>query len=228
MLHPFDFLHMSDAGKSMLAKVLAAFALIAVLALVLLLIWLICRLIAMMIRRENRTKRFVFRTFLLFAVILLIAVLYWFFGTELGCALRATGSNANMARAQGIDTNLTKVVGLMVANGLVALSSALLAQYQGFADVSMGRGAIVIGLAAVIIGEVIFGKVFRNFALKLLSVVLGAVIYYVVYQLVIGLGMSGDDMKLLTSLIVAVFLAIPYWKNRYFSKPVKIGGDRNA
>jgi putative ABC transport system permease protein len=92
----------------------------------------------------------------------------------------------------------------------------------------MGRGAIVIGLAAVIIGDVIFGKIFRNFALKLLSVVLGAVIYYVVYQLVIGLGMSGDDMKLITSLIVAVFLTIPYWKGKYFSKPVKIGGDHHA
>ena len=161
-------------------------------------------------------------------VVALIALLYWFFGTELGCAIRATGSNGSMARAQGINTNLIKVIALMLSNGLVALSSALLAQYQGFADVSMGRGAIVIGLAAVIIGEVIFGKVFRNFALKLVSVVLGAVIYYVVYQIVIGLGMSGDDMKLLTSLIVAVFLAIPYWKNRYFSKPVKIGGDHNA
>ena len=161
-------------------------------------------------------------------VILLIALLYWFFGTELGCSIRATGCNGSMARAQGINTNLIKVIALMLSNGLVALASAFLAQYQGFADVSMGRGAIVIGLAAVIIGEVIFGKVFRNFALKLLSVVLGAVIYYVVYQIVIGLGMSGDDMKLLTSLIVAVFLAIPYWKNRYFSKPVKIGGDRNA
>ena len=161
-------------------------------------------------------------------VIVLIAILYWFFGTELGCALRATGSNSNMARAQGINTNLTKVIGLMVANGLVALSSALLAQYQGFADVSMGRGAIVIGLAAVIIGEVVFGKIFRNFALKLLSVVLGAIIYYVVYQVVISLGMSGDDMKLITSLIVAVFLAIPYWKNKYFSKPVKIGGQHHA
>ena len=161
-------------------------------------------------------------------VVLIIAVLYWFFGTELGSSLRATGSNGNMARAQGINTNFTKVLGFMLANGLVALSSALLAQYQGFADVNMGRGAIVIGLAAVIIGQVVFGKVFRNFALKLLSVVLGAVIYYVVYQLVIGLGMSGDDMKLITSLIVAVFLTIPYWKGKYFSKPVKIGGDHHA
>ena len=162
------------------------------------------------------------------AVILLIALLYWFFGTELGSSLRATGSNPNMARAQGINTSFTTVLGLMLSNGLVALSSALLAQYQGFADVSMGRGAIVIGLAAVIIGDVIFGKIFRNFALKLLSVVLGAVIYYVVYQLVIGLGMSGDDMKLITALIVAVFLTIPYWKTKYFSKPVKIGGDHHA
>ena len=161
-------------------------------------------------------------------VILTIALLYWFFGTELGCALRATGSNANMARAQGINTNFTKVLGLMLANGLVALSSALLAQYQGFADVNMGRGAIVIGLAAVIIGQVVFGKVFRNFALKLLSVVLGSIIYFVVYQVVIALGMSGDDMKLITALIVAVFLTIPYWKAQYFSKSVKIGGDHHA
>ena len=161
-------------------------------------------------------------------VVVTIAVLYWFFGTELGSSLRATGSNANMARAQGINTNFTKVLGLMLANGLVALSSALLAQYQGFADVNMGRGAIVIGLAAVIIGQVVFGRVFRNFALKLLSVVLGSIIYFVVYQVVIALGMSGDDMKLITALIVAVFLAIPYWKNKYFSKPVKIGGDHHA
>ena len=157
-----------------------------------------------------------------------IAVLYWFFGTELGSSLRATGSNANMARAQGINTNFTKVLGLMLANGLVALSSALLAQYQGFADVNMGRGAIVIGLAAVIIGQVVFGRVFRNFALKLLSVVLGSIIYFVVYQVVIALGMSGDDMKLITALIVAVFLTIPYWKAKYFSKPVKIGGSHHA
>ena len=161
-------------------------------------------------------------------VVLTIALLYWFFGTEIGCSLRATGSNANMARAQGINTDFAKVLGLMISNGLVALSSALLAQYQGFADVNMGRGAIVIGLAAVIIGQVVFGKIFRNFALKLLSVVLGSIIYFVVYQVVIALGMSGDDMKLITALIVAVFLTIPYWKTKYFSKPVKIGGDHHA
>ena len=161
-------------------------------------------------------------------VVLTIAILYWFFGTELGSAMRATGSNASMARAQGINTNFTKVLGLMLSNGLVALSSALLAQYQGFADVNMGRGAIVIGLAAVIIGEVVFGKIFRNFALRLVSVVLGSIIYFLVYQVVIALGMNGDDMKLITAMIVAVFLALPFWKAKYFSKPVKIGGDHHA
>ena len=118
-------------------------------------------------------------------VVLLIALLYWFFGRELGSALRATGANGNMARAQGINTNFTKVVGLMISNGLVALAGALLAQYQGFSDINMGRGAIVVGLAAVIIGEVIFSKIFRNFALKLLSAVIGAIIYYVVIQIVL-------------------------------------------
>ena len=161
-------------------------------------------------------------------IILLIVLLYWFFGTELGSSLRSTGSNPNMSRAQGINTNMTKVLGLMLSNGIVALSSALLSQYQGFADVSMGRGAIVIGLAAVIIGQVVFGKIFRSFWTKLLGVVLGAIIYYVVYQVVIGLGMSGDDMKLITSLIVAVFLAIPYFKKTYFSKPVKKEAAKNA
>ena len=161
-------------------------------------------------------------------VVLTIAVLYWFFGTELGSAMRATGSNASMARAQGINTNFTKVLGLMLSNGLLALSSALLAQYQGFADVNMGRGAIVIGLAAVIIGEVVFGKIFRNFALRLVSVVLGSIIYFLVYQVVIALGMNGDDMKLITAMIVAVFLALPFWKAKYFSKSVKIGGDHHA
>jgi len=157
-------------------------------------------------------------------VIVMIAVLYWFFGTALGSSLRATGSNPNMSRAQGINTNFTKVLGLMISNGLVALSSALLSQYQGFADVSMGRGAIVIGLAAVIIGQVIFGKIARSFWQKLMSVVLGAIIYYVVYQVVIGLGMSGDDMKLITALIVAVFLAIPYWKGKFFHPTKKEAG----
>ena len=167
---------------------------------------------------------------LLLFVVVVIALLYWFFGTELGCSLRATGSNGNMARAQGINTNWCKVLGLMVSNGLVALSGALLAQYQGFADVNMGRGAIVIGLAAVIIGEVLLGKVFRNFALKLLSAVIGAIIYYVVIQFVLRLGLQSEDLKLLTAVVVAVFLAVPYWKGRYFTKarPVGKGDKANA
>ena len=165
-------------------------------------------------------------------VIVIIALLYWFFGTELGSSLRATGANLNMARAQGINTNFTKVLGLMVSNGLVALSSALLAQYQGFADVNMGRGAIVIGLAAVIIGEVIFGRIFRNFALRLLAVAVGSILYYLVYQVVIWLGLNTDDMKLITALIVALFLALPYWKSRYthvkVRQPASAGGDVKA
>lgn len=161
-------------------------------------------------------------------IIVVIAVLYWFFGTELGCSIRATGCNSNMARAQGINTNFNKVLGLMVSNGLVALSSALLAQYQGFADINMGRGAIVIGLAAVIIGEAVFGRIFHNFALNLLSIALGSVIYYLVLQIVIWLGVDTDLLKMFSALVVAVFLAIPFWKSKYFSKPVKRGGNVNA
>ena len=153
----------------------------------------------------------------------LIGILYWFFGTEYGCGLRAVGANQQMARAQGINTYAGKVVGLMISNGLVAFSGALMAQYQGFADVSMGRGAIVIGLAAVIIGEVIFGKLFRNFALKLLAVSLGAIIYYLVIQVVLWLGLNTDDLKLLTALVVALFLAMPYWKNRIITRKLKGG-----
>ena len=159
----------------------------------------------------------------------LIGVLYWFFGTELGCSLRATGANQHMARAQGINANVTIVLGLMVSNGLVALAGGLLSQYQGFSDINMGRGAIVIGLAAVIIGEVIFGKIFRNFALKLTAAVIGAIIYYIVMNFVLRMGLSTDDLKLLTALVVAVFLTIPYWKGKYFTKvPVKKGGKDNA
>ena len=160
-------------------------------------------------------------------LIIIIFVLYWFFGTELGSSLRATGANGNMARAQGINTNFTKVLGLMISNGLVALSGALLSQYQGFSDINMGRGAIVIGLAAVIIGEVIFDKIFRNFGLKLLSCVIGAVIYYVVIQIVLKMGLSTDDLKLLTAVVVALFLAVPYWKGKYFNKAKK-GAQTNA
>ena len=161
---------------------------------------------------------------LLTAVI--IAVLYWFFGTE--SAIRATGSNPNMARAQGINTNSNIVLGLMLSNGLVALSGALLAQFQGASDVNMGRGAIVIGLAAVIIGEVVFGKVFRNFALKLLAVSIGAVLYYIVLQIVLQLGLNTNDLKLITALIVALFLSVPYWKGRMFRAKAQKGGAHHA
>ena len=150
-----------------------------------------------------------------------IGILYWFFGTELGCALRATGSNRQMAKAQGINTDRNTVLGLMIANGLVALAGALMAQYQGSSTIDMGRGAIVIGLAAVIIGEVAFGKIFRNFAAKLAACVLGAIIYYIVIQIVLRLGLDTNDLKLLTAVIVAVFLAIPYWKSKMFHQKVK-------
>ena len=160
--------------------------------------------------------------------VLVIALLYWFFGTELGSALRATGANQNMARAQGINTNWCKVLGLVVSNGLVALSGGLLAQYQGSSTVDMGRGAIVIGLAAVIIGEVLLGKVFRNFALKLLSAVIGSIIYYIVLQFVLRLGLESTDLKLLSAVVVALFLTIPYWKGKYFTKTVRKEAGRNA
>ena len=161
-------------------------------------------------------------------IVILIAVLYWFFGTSLGCSLRSTGCNPNMSRAQGINTEFNKVLGLMISNGIVAFSSALLAQYQGFADINMGRGSIVIGLAAVIIGEAIFSRIFRNFALKLLSVAFGSIIYYIVLQTVIWLGIDANLLKLLSALIVAFFFAFPYWKGKYFSKPVKRGGHQHA
>ena len=158
-------------------------------------------------------------------IVLLVAVLYWFFGTELGCSLRATGCNDKMARAQGINTDFNRVLGLMISNGLVAFSGALLGQYQGFSDINMGRGAIVIGLAAVIIGEAVFGKIFRNFGLKLFAVAIGSIIYYFVLQIVIWFGIDTDLLKLLSALVVAVFLAIPTWKSRYLSKPVRKGGN---
>jgi len=154
----------------------------------------------------------------------LIAVLYWFFGTELGCSLRATGANAAMSRAQGINTNKCKILGLMIANGIVAMASAMYSHYQGFVDVNMGRGAIVIGLAAVIISQVIFGKIFRNFALKMVAVVFGAVIYYIVIQIVLWLGLDTNLLKLLSALIVALFLALPYWKGKIHMK----GGHKHA
>ena len=171
---------------------------------------------------SSATKVRLFVTCVLFCVAV-VALLYWYFGTEQGHAIRATGCNRQMARAQGINTDFCKVLGLMISNGLVALSSALLAQYQGFADVNMGRGSIVIGLAAVIIGEAIFGRIFRNFALRLLAVIFGSILYYLVLQIVIWMGIDTDLLKMLSALVVALFLAFPYWKGKYFTK-AKQGG----
>ena len=155
-------------------------------------------------------------------VLVIIAILYWFFGTEVGHAIRATGTNMNMARANGININSSKILALVISNGLVALAGGLLAQDQGYSDINMGRGAIVIGLAAVIVGEVLLGKIFKNFALKLLAVAIGGIIYYVVMQFVISLGLNTDDLKLLTAAVVAVFLGIPYIKSRYAETHVKL------
>ena len=161
-------------------------------------------------------------------LLVIVCLLYWFFGTELGCSLRATGANPSMSRAQGINTNRNKVLGLVLSNALVALSGALLAQFQSNAEINMGRGAIVIGLAAVIIGEVALGRVFRNFALKLLAVAIGAVIYFAVIQAVLSAGLNPNHLKLLSALVVALFLSFPYWKGKYFSRPTRKGGSVHA
>ena len=158
----------------------------------------------------------------------LIGLLYWFFGTELGSSLRSTGANEAMSRAQGINTRVTKILGLMISNGIVALASAMLSHYQGFVDVNMGRGAIVIGLAAVIISDVLFSKLFTNFALKLTGVAIGAVIYYIVIQIVLWLGLNTNLLKLLSALIVAIFLAIPYWKAGIAARRAGKGGRNLA
>ncbi len=171
-------------------------------------------------------KNTIFVVAIIIAVV--IAILYWFFGTELGCGIRATGCNGNMARAQGINTSLNKVLGLMISNGLVALSGALLAQYQGFADINMGRGSIVIGLAAVIIGEALLGKIFHNFALKMLAVAVGSIVYYLVLQVVIWFKVDTDMLKAFSAVVVAIFLAIPYWKGKFTKPAVAKGGNKNA
>ncbi len=162
-------------------------------------------------------------------IAILIAVLYWFFGTELGHSIRSTGCNPAMSRANGINTNTCKILGLVLSNGIVALAGALLSQFQGFSDVNMGRGAIVIGLAAVIIGEVALGKIFRNFALRLVSVVFGAIVYYIVITIVLKLGLRTDDLKLFSALVVALFLGIPHWKSKlHINKKDKKGEKANA
>lgn len=153
-----------------------------------------------------------------------IAILYWFFGTEKGSSLRATGANPHMARAQGINTNSNIVLGLMVSNGLVALSGALLAQYQGSSDINMGRGAIVIGLAAVVIGKALLGKR-KNFALRLFTTALGAMAYYFILAIVIWAGLSTTDLKLFSALVVTVFLAIPYLRKKWSARHHAKGGS---
>ena len=159
----------------------------------------------------------------------LIALMYGFYGTEIGRAFRATGNNEKMARAQGVDTNHMKMIGLMISNALVALAGGLYAQYQGNADVNMGRGAIVIGLAAVIIGGVLFDRFFyNNYALRMLGVVFGAIIYFAVIAIVLWLGLETTDMKLISALIVALFLALPYMKGKYAESHVKRGGGKDA
>ena len=176
---------------------------------------------------ENGTRPFYQHPIFTVAVVtaVIIGLLYWFFGTERGASIRATGANGNMARAQGINTNVNKVLGLMIGNGLVALSGALLSQYSSYAEINMGRGAIVIGLAAIIIGEVTFGKIFRNFALKLLAVSIGSVIYYIVIQMVISLmQINTNYLKLISALIVALFLAVPYWQKSFLPKKKHFGG----
>ena len=162
-------------------------------------------------------------------IILLIGILYCFFGTELGCSIRATGANPRMSCAQGININFCKILGLMISNGIVALASGLYAQYQGFADVQAGRGAIVIGLAAVIIGQVVFGKICKNFATRLLAVALGAVIYYLVLQVVLWLGLNANDLKLISAIVVAVFLAIPALLEKWrIKRAYTEGGDQEC
>lgn len=146
-------------------------------------------------------------------ILLLITILYAFFGTELGSSIRATGNNENMAKAQGINTKINKVLGLMLSNGIVAFAGALLAQYQGFSDINMGRGAIVIGLCAVIIGEAIVTKISKNFAVRLFGVILGGVIYYLIYQFIFFIGLDTDYLKMLSALVVAILLGLPYLKS---------------
>ena len=160
----------------------------------------------------------------------IIAIMYWYLGTEHGTALRATGNNASMSRALGINTQTMTIIALGLSNGFVALSGGMLAQYQGFADINMGRGAIVIGLAAIIIGEVL-GQAFLgkrlNFALRLVFVVIGAIVYYLVYVLVLWLKFPANDMKLLTAIVVTIFLAVPYLRDQSknsFSRLKKQGG----
>ena len=180
--------------------------------------------------------RYIPKTICVAAIIaaVIIALIYWYFGTEQGSAIRATGCNPAMSRAQGININLMKVIALGISNGLVAFAGGLLSQYQGYADINMGRGAIVIGLAAVIIGDVLLSAFFKKhagFILRLAFVILGGIIYYIAIGIVLWLRMPTNDLKLFTAVIVAIFLAIPHIKNEAtnsFRKAAKRGGKKNA
>ncbi len=166
---------------------------------------------------------------LLICAVLLVTLLYLFFGTELGAGIRATGINPAMSRAQGINTNVTKLIGLALSNGIVAFSGALLCQYQGYADINMGKGAVVIGLAAVVIGEAVISKLPPNFAIRLSGVMVGAVIYYIVYQIIIFIGLDTDLLKMFSAIVVAVFLGAPYVKKQIASRRgIQKGGKTNA
>ena len=173
-------------------------------------------------------------TWMLLICVGIVAVLYFFFGTELGCAIRATGNNVNMSRAQGINVNFNKVLGLMISNGLVALAGAFLSQYNGAADIKMGAGAIVIGLAAIVIGTSLISKLTSNFALTLTGTVVGAIIYFAIYQFVVNLNVKPDLLKMLSAVVVFIFLATPYVKKNYLPKMKKkkavadMGGKENA
>lgn len=173
-------------------------------------------------------------TWMLLICVGIVALLYFFFGTELGCAIRATGNNVNMSRAQGINVNFNKVLGLMISNGLVALAGAFLAQYNGAADIKMGAGAIVIGLAAIVIGTSLISKLTSNFALTLTGTVVGAIIYFAIYQFVVNLNVKPDLLKMLSAVVVFIFLAAPYVKKNYMPKLKKtkavddMGGKENA
>ena len=159
-------------------------------------------------------------------LILVTVLLYLFFGTQLGASIRATGNNPDMSKAQGISTKFNIVLGLMISNGLVALAGSLLGQYQGFADINMGRGAIVIGLCAVVIGTAIVKKISPNFLVRLLGVCLGGLIYYFIYQTVVFLGLDTDLLKMLAAIIVAIFLGIPYLQRKYGYKIKKHFKDK--
>ena len=147
--------------------------------------------------------------------VVLIAILYWFFGTKYGSSIRATGSNESMAKANGININARKIVALMISNGIVAFAGSILARFQGSADINMGRGAIVIGLAAIVIGTTLFGRLSKNFALNLGFVLLGAIIYFFVFQFIVYVTNEPELLKMLSAIVVAIFLAVPYVKDVY-------------